>query len=68
MENEIWYRPLLEAVPVRRSVRTFEPGPLPDGTVEEIAQFAKNVSLPFEGGPEFVYFRAEPGKKLYKTA
>ncbi len=58
---------LVSAIPQRKSVRTFEPKPLPAATVDELRRFADETRMPFEQQTRFVFFQAEPGKKLYNN-
>ena len=58
---------LTEAIPLRHSVRTFLPDPLPDQLISQIRSFTASLDLPFQHDMKFHFFRAEPGKKLYNN-
>lgn len=62
-----WYQQLVEAIPMRHSVRTFTPEPLPKETTEQIERFSEQLSLPFEHNVRLRIFQAKPGKKLYNN-
>lgn len=62
-----WSRPLLDAIPLRHSVRTFLPGPLDSELSEQINSFFGSLALPFAYDIKLQLFQAEPGKKLYNN-
>jgi nitroreductase len=62
-----WYAPLLEAIPLRHSVRTFLSEPLPKELPEQIEAFFGSLSVPFPHDTKLQYFKAEPGRKLYNN-
>lgn len=62
-----WYEPLIEAIPLRHSVRTYLPEPISKELPDQINNFARNLSVPFQYDTKFQFFQAEPGKKLYNN-
>ncbi len=58
---------LVSAIPLRKSVRTFEAGPLPAATVDALRRFTQETAMPFDHQTRFVFFQAQPGKKLYNN-
>lgn len=66
METQI-VQELVKAIPVRKSVRTFEPAPLPEATVNALNSFVGSLEAPFQHGTRFEFFTVEPGKKLYNN-
>lgn len=58
---------LVKAIPVRKSVRTFKPVPLPEATVNAMKNFVGSLDAPFQHDTRFELFTVEPGKKLYNN-
>lgn len=58
---------LIDAIPLRKSTRTFTPESLPQEMVDALQQFARNLKTPFPSAARFEFFTAEPGKKLYNN-
>ena len=67
MQNDLRGR-LANAVPSRRSARTFLPDPLPKEAGERLMAFFNELSVPFGHDTDLHAFHAEPGKKLYNNA
>ncbi|MDR2751880.1 MAG: hypothetical protein LBC41_14585 [Clostridiales bacterium] len=66
MKNE-QFKTLIEAIPVRHSVRTFLPDAVDGGAVEQMKGFIDSLELPFQHETESVFFEATPGKGLYNN-
>jgi nitroreductase len=62
------YKQLVETIPLRHSVRTYLPQPLPEEAPEKLREFFDELSVPFEHDVKLRIFQAEPGRKLYNNA
>lgn len=62
-----WYAPLLKAMPLRHSVRTYLPQSLPAKVSTQVSSFFDELQAPFAHNTRVIAFQAEPGKRLYNN-
>jgi len=61
MQNMDW----IAAMERRRSVRSYEPRPVEEGTLQNLKDFAQNLQVPFTHDVTVRFFKTDPGKRLY---
>lgn len=64
---QAWHKQLLDAIPLRNSVRAFLPEPLDSDLPDKIARFPASLPIPFDHSTRLEAFVAQPGKKLYNN-
>jgi nitroreductase len=58
---------LIKAIPIRRSVRTFESTDLSQEILDKLKIFSESLNVPFVHNTKPLFFKAESGKKLYNN-